>query len=45
MVFNGTRTPAKALPRRCIDGFKEDITGSEVLKFDAAKAKDLWAAG
>jgi len=26
-----------------IDGFKADLKGSEVLKFDPAKAKDLWA--
>jgi len=43
VVFNGTRTPAKAFAPPVIDGFKEGIKGSEVLKFDAAKAKDLWA--
>ena len=43
MVFNGTRTPAKAFAPPVIDGFKADLKGSEVLKFDAAKAKDLWA--
>lgn len=43
VVFNGTRTPAKAYAPPVIDGFKEGLKGSEVLKFDAAKAKDLWA--
>ena len=43
VVFNGTRTPAKAFAPPVIDGFKEGLKGSEVLKFDAAKAKDLWA--
>ncbi|MDR7157613.1 ABC transporter substrate-binding protein [Arthrobacter sp. BE255] len=43
VVFNGTRTPAKAFAPPVIDGFKDNIPGSEVLKFDAAKAKDLWA--
>lgn len=43
VVFNGTRTPAKAYVPPVIDGFKEGLEGSEILKFDAAKAKDLWA--
>ncbi|WP_426996465.1 peptide ABC transporter substrate-binding protein [Pseudarthrobacter sp. N5] len=43
VVFNGTRTPAKAYAPPVIDGFKDSLAGSEVLKFDAAKAKDLWA--
>jgi len=43
VVFNGTRTPAKAFAPPVIDGFKADLKGSEVLKFDPPKAKDLWA--
>lgn len=43
VIFNGTRTPAKAYAPPVIDGFKEGLKGSEVLTFDAAKAKDLWA--
>jgi oligopeptide transport system substrate-binding protein len=43
VVFNGTRTPAKAFAPPVIDGFKAGLKGSEVLNFDAAKAKDLWA--
>jgi oligopeptide transport system substrate-binding protein len=42
VVFSGTRTPAKAFVPPVIDGFKEDLNGTEVLTFDAAKAKDLW---
>ena len=42
VVFSGTRTPAKAFAPPVIEGFKADLKGSEVLKFDAAKAKDLW---
>ncbi len=43
IVFNGTRTPAKDFTSPVIDGYSEDIPGSEVLEFDAEKAKDLWA--
>jgi oligopeptide transport system substrate-binding protein len=43
VIFSGTRTPAKAYAPPVIDGFKEGLKGSETLKFDAAKAKDLWA--
>jgi oligopeptide transport system substrate-binding protein len=42
VVFSGTRTAAKAFAPPVIDGFKADLKGSEVLKFDPAKAKDLW---
>jgi oligopeptide transport system substrate-binding protein len=43
VVFNGTRTPAKAFVPPVIEGFEEGLKVSEILKFDAAKAKDLWA--
>lgn len=43
VVFNGTRTPAKDFTSPVIDGYSEDIPGSEVLEFDAEKAKELWA--
>ncbi|KNH16913.1 ABC transporter substrate-binding protein [Arthrobacter sp. ZBG10] len=43
VVFNGTRTPAKAYAPPVIDGFKDDLKGSEVLEFNADKAKQLWA--
>jgi oligopeptide transport system substrate-binding protein len=43
VIFNGTRIPAKDFTAPVIDGYNENVTGSEVLKFDAAKAKELWA--
>jgi oligopeptide transport system substrate-binding protein len=43
VVFNGTRTPATGFAPPVIDGYTANIPGSEVLKFDPAKAKDLWA--
>ncbi|WP_285240696.1 ABC transporter substrate-binding protein [Pseudarthrobacter sp. MEB009] len=43
VVFNGTRTPAKAFVPPVIDGFKEGLKGSEILEFNADKAKQLWA--
>jgi oligopeptide transport system substrate-binding protein len=43
VIFSGTRTPAKAYAPPVIEGFKEGLKGSEILTFDAAKAKDLWA--
>lgn len=43
VIFNGTRTPAKDFTAPVIDGYSEDIPGSEVLEFDADLAKDLWA--
>jgi oligopeptide transport system substrate-binding protein len=43
VIFSGTRTPAHDFTSPVIDGYSEDIPGSEVLNFDADKAKDLWA--
>ncbi|WP_205649334.1 ABC transporter substrate-binding protein [Agromyces sp. LHK192] len=43
VIFNGTRTPAKDFTSPVIDGYSEEIPGSEVLDFDATEAKDLWA--
>ncbi len=43
VVFNGTRTPATEYTAPVLDGYSDKIPGSEVLKFDPAKAKDLWA--
>ncbi|ROS76918.1 ABC transporter substrate-binding protein [Cellulomonas sp. PhB143] len=42
-IFAGTRTPAKDFTSPVIDGWSDSIPGNEVLDFDAAKAKDLWA--
>lgn len=43
VIFNGTRTPAKDFTAPVIDGYSEDIPGSEVLEFDPELAKELWA--
>lgn len=43
VVFSGTRTPMKDFTSPVLEGYSEDIPGSEVLEFDAEKAKDLWA--
>lgn len=43
VVFSGTRTPMKDFTSPVIDGYSEDIPGSEVLEFDPEKAKELWA--
>lgn len=43
VVFSGTRTPMKDFTSPVIDGYSEDIPGSDVLDFDADKAKELWA--
>ncbi|GAA1948397.1 peptide ABC transporter substrate-binding protein [Agromyces allii] len=43
VIFSGTRTPAHDFTSPVIDGYSEDIPGSEVLDFDADAAKDLWA--
>lgn len=43
VIFNGTRTPATEFTAPVLDGYNDAIPGSDVLKFDAQKAKDLWA--
>ncbi|KRC58639.1 ABC transporter substrate-binding protein [Agromyces sp. Root81] len=43
VIFNGTRTPAHDFTSPVIDGYSEEIPGSEVLEFDADLAKELWA--
>ncbi|QAY62011.1 ABC transporter substrate-binding protein [Xylanimonas allomyrinae] len=43
VIFQGTRTPATDFTSPVIDGWSDSVPGNEVLKFDAAKAKDLWA--
>jgi oligopeptide transport system substrate-binding protein len=42
VVFNGTRTPATEFTAPVLEGYSDTIPGNEVLKFDPAKAKDLW---
>jgi oligopeptide transport system substrate-binding protein len=43
VIFEGTRSPAHDFTSPVIDGYSEDIAGSDVLDFDADAAKDLWA--
>jgi oligopeptide transport system substrate-binding protein len=43
VIFNGTRTPAVDFSAPGIAGWSDSIPGSEVLKYDEAKAKELWA--
>lgn len=43
VIFSGSRIPAKDFSSPVIDGFAEDIPGSEVLEFDPEQAADLWA--
>jgi len=42
-IFNGTRQPAKDFTSPVIAGWSGDLKGSDVLTFNAAKAKELWA--
>lgn len=42
-IFSGTRTPATDFSAPNIPGYSAKIPGNEVLKYDPAKAKQLWA--
>ena len=42
VIFAGLRTPAHDFTSPVIDGYSEDVKGSDVLDFDADKAVDLW---
>ena len=42
-IFKGTRTPAKDFTTPVIAGFSGGVAGNEVLTYNAAKAKQLWA--
>jgi oligopeptide transport system substrate-binding protein len=41
-VFSGSRTPASDFTSPVINGWSDDVEGSEILDFDAAEAKRLW---
>ncbi|MEF3405752.1 peptide ABC transporter substrate-binding protein [Agromyces sp. CCNWLW203] len=43
VIFSGTRTPAHDFTSPVIDGYSEDIPGSEVLEYNPEEAKKLWA--
>jgi len=42
-IFSGTRTPAADFTSPVIAGWSDSVPGSEVLKYDPEKAKELWA--
>lgn len=42
-IFYGTRTPAKDFTSPVVDGYNASLTGNEVLTYNQAKAKELWA--
>ncbi|MFV8380562.1 peptide ABC transporter substrate-binding protein [Corynebacterium hindlerae] len=42
-IFEGTRTPATDFTSPVIDGHSDTLKGASVLKYDPAKAKELWA--
>ncbi|MDU7383169.1 MAG: ABC transporter substrate-binding protein [Schaalia turicensis] len=42
-IFSGTRTPTKDFTSPVVDGYNDSIPGSEVLTYNADKAKELWA--
>lgn len=42
-IFDGTRAPAHDFTSPVIDGYSEDVPGSEVLDYDEQAARDLWA--
>jgi oligopeptide transport system substrate-binding protein len=42
-IFQGTRTPATDFTTPTIDGYDKNLKGNEVLKYNASKAKELWA--
>jgi oligopeptide transport system substrate-binding protein len=43
VIFQGTRTPAKDFTSPVIDGYSEDLEGSDVLTYNENEAKKLWA--
>ncbi|HEY9365105.1 MAG TPA: ABC transporter substrate-binding protein [Agromyces sp.] len=43
VIFAGTRTPAHDFTSPVIDGYSEEIPGSEVLDYNPEEAKKLWA--
>ena len=43
VIFEGTRTPASDFTSPVIAGWSDSLKGADVLKFNEAKAKDLWA--
>ena len=42
-IFSGTRPPTKDFTSPVVDGYNDSVPGSEVLTYNADKAKELWA--
>ncbi|MFG1791054.1 ABC transporter substrate-binding protein [Nocardia sp. NPDC049149] len=42
-IFHGTRVPSKDFTAITLPGFKADLPGAEVLKYNPEQAKKLWA--
>ncbi|MFF0489488.1 ABC transporter substrate-binding protein [Nocardia sp. NPDC004068] len=42
-IFHGTRVPAQDFTAFTLPGFRKDLPGSEVLKYNPDEAKKLWA--
>ena len=43
VIYSGTRIPAKDFTSPGIDGYNDNVAGSEVLKYNPERAKQLWA--
>ncbi|WP_247826687.1 peptide ABC transporter substrate-binding protein [Arthrobacter antioxidans] len=43
VIFNGGREPAKDFTAPVLEGFSEDLPGSEHLEYNPEEAKKLWA--
>ncbi|PPB50887.1 ABC transporter substrate-binding protein [Arthrobacter pityocampae] len=43
VIFNGGREPAKDFTAPVLDGYSEDLPGSENLEYNPEEAKKLWA--
>jgi oligopeptide transport system substrate-binding protein len=43
VIFNNGRTPAKEFTAPVLDGYSDDLPGSENLEYNPEKAKQLWA--
>ena len=43
VIFQGTRTPATDFTSPVIDGYSDKLKGAEVLEYNEAEAKKLWA--
>ncbi len=42
VIFNSGRTPAKEFTAPVLDGYSDNLPGSENLEFNPEKAKELW---